>query len=102
MTKKSNFESTELIHKDVLVLALDVSRKTESGIITTTKPSILDDRPTKGKVVKISSKVSNVKIGDVVYFDKTTGIDHFYEDKPGDWFILIDCKKILGKEESSA
>lgn len=92
---------TKLTHTKDLIVKCDISFKTQSGIIATVIPEVLNDRPTSGEVVLIGDKVKNIEIGDTVYFSKVTGMDiHTNEFKNGILYILMRNKSILGKLEN--
>lgn len=98
------WKSFTLIHpKDVLVkVKIHISEiKSDSGIILTTKPSVLTDREQFGEVVAIGKEVSQVNISNIVYFDLTSGVDLFIwpkeDDSKEDYkAMLISEDKLLG------
>lgn len=80
---------------DVLVRATYPTEiKSESGIIISLTPEVVNDRPTKGEVIRVGSKVEEVKVGDIVAWDKTSGINLYKEDDVA--YIILAEEKILG------
>lgn len=68
--------------------------RSKSGIVVDMKPSMVEDRPTQGIVIQTGFKVSNVKVGDTVFWGKTSGIDLYREDETA--YILLNEEKVLG------
>lgn len=95
---KGNVENFEVTHKkDVLVRANYKQKlETNSGIIITAAPSVVDDRPTSGVVVKKGEKVTDFDIGSTVYFSYEFGHDIYFDDNKEEWYILLNKKNILG------
>lgn len=71
-----------------------VEHITESGIITQVSKRVIDDRPTKGVVIKEGPESKYKLLGKTVYFDKTIGQDINYENG----YLLLKEDSILGYE----
>ncbi|ANH51228.1 putative co-chaperonin GroES [Campylobacter phage PC5] len=93
-----NFDvnSFKIVHPhDVLLeVAYPSEIKSESGIIVTVHPSLIDDRQTQGKVLQIGSEVKDIEIGDTVVFGKQHGIDLHKNDKVK--YMLIRDESLMG------
>lgn len=62
----------------ILIDPTPVETVTKSGIILTPKP---DEKSTYGTVVSIGKEVKEVKIGDVVHFNKYVGVELTLNEK---------------------
>lgn len=98
---KGSIQDFKIVHeKDILVRAdYKKALETSSGILITVNPSVTGDRPTNGEVLQIGSEVTEIKVGDNVFFDKVNGHDIYLDDNPDEWFVLLDSEVILGKLE---
>lgn len=97
---KGSVEQFELMHKkDILVKAKHKEKlETNSGILITVTPSIIDERPLKGDVVMVGEKVTDIEVGDVAHFEKQTGMDIYFDDNKEEWYILMSSKSVIGIE----
>lgn len=95
---KGNVNNFQVQHKkDILVKAnYKKQLQSDSGILLTVNPSIVDDRPTSGIVISKGSKVLDFNINDEVYFDYSNGHDIYFDDNKEEWYILLRKKSILG------
>ena len=67
------------IGKRILIDPTSIETTTKSGIILQTK---VEDKPSKGKVVSIGEEVKEIKVKDIVHFNKYVGIEiELNEDK---------------------
>lgn len=91
-------ENFVLTHKNDVLIKANYKQKTttDTGIIITVNPSVVDDRPTSGIVISKGRKVLDFDIGCTVFFDKEHGHDIYFDDNKDEWFILIHKKNILG------
>ena len=62
------------IGKRILIDPKPMENKTKSGIIIPDSP-IKGDKPSKGKVISIGKEVKEIKIEDIVHFNKYVGIE---------------------------
>lgn len=76
----------------IVSVNIEPELKSDSGIILKVKKEVVHDRPTNG-IVKAVHKDSKLKVGDIVYFDKTSGID--FEDE-GEPVLFLKEQSILG------
>ena len=95
--KLNKVDNFEIIHPNDVIVELKTSTEVthSSGIILTATASSVEDRPTKGIIIKIGSAVTTVKIGDVVEIEVTAGID-LSSSKDGTHYTLLDVSKIVG------
>ena len=87
--------------KDTFIVSTvpDQTKKTsQTGIVTSTETSVVQDRPFRGVVVSIGPD-SVFRVGDYVYFQPTSGFDlaMIKPTKPEEKFILLHTDAILGK-----
>jgi len=75
------------IGKRILIDPTPIETTTKSGIIIPDS-SIKGDKPSKGKVVSIGNEVKEIKIKDIVHFNKHVGIE-----------IVLDEVKYLSVRE---
>lgn len=76
--------------------ALDTGEKTlESGLIIKIERSSME-RPTLGEVIEIGEKVEDIKVGTLVMWPQTDGLDIQFED--GD-FVLLRYESIIGMKK---
>lgn len=101
-TQRIYMESTEFKPKDEYVLVnpieLDKGEQvTESGIIMAFKQndSALD-RPASGEVIEIGDAVDNTKVGEIIIWPDTDGIDLEFNDGV---FLLLRMKSIIGSKK---
>ena len=81
------------LHKDIIVkVEIPLEPKTESGIFLVEQKSVLK-RPTEGIVVAKSDKVTEIEIGDKVFWNITSGIDL---DFNGEKHVLLQKKAVMG------
>ena len=73
------------IGKRILIDPTPIETTTKSGIILQPK---VEDKPSKGKVVSIGKEVKEIKIEDIVHFNKHVGIE-----------IVLDEVKYLSVRE---
>ena len=71
------------VGKKILLDPTPIELKTKSGIILQPK---IEEKPNKGTVVSVGSEVSEVKDGDVVFFNKYTPAE--IEEDGKKYFIL--------------
>jgi len=84
------------LHKDVLVKVTDLTeKKTDSGIFMVETKSVLS-RPTSGVVDSLSDKITAIKVGDTVHWDKSSGIDLEFDDGK---YCLLRYSAIIGVSE---
>ena len=88
--------------KDTFIVSTipDQTKKTsQTGIVTSTETSVVQDRPFRGIVVSIGPD-SVFRVGDYVYFQPTSGFDlaMIKPTKDGEKFILLHTDAILGKK----
>lgn len=69
------------IGKRILIDPTPIEKTTKSGIILVPKT---EDKPSVGKVLSIGDEVKEIKIGDIVHFNKNVGIE-----------LLVDETKYL-------
>lgn len=89
----------KIIHEnDVIIKVQTIVKEVthNSGIILTTTASKVTDRPTKGTVEMVGANVSKVKLGDLVEFDLTAGIDLALGQEEGTHYILMELDRIIG------
>lgn len=96
MNDNLDINSFKVVHPhDVLLeVACTSEIKSESGIVLTLQPSVIDDRETKGKVIQMGSEVKDIKIGDIVVFGKQHGIDLLKKEEVK--YMLIRDESLLG------
>lgn len=94
--KEESYKNFKLPHPEEVLIQLDEDDKrfSSTGIQLHIIQNIVSDRKTKGTVQNISKGVSQVQVGDYVYFAETDGIDIKFKEGT---FCLIQEKKILGK-----
>jgi co-chaperonin GroES (HSP10) len=97
---KGSVQDFKILHpKDVLVKAIHKEKfQSDSGIIFSINPSVVDDRPTRGEVLKIGKDMTDFGIGTIVHFEKFAGQDLYFDDEKNDWFVLLDYRNIIGFE----
>ena len=76
--------------KRVLVQRVEEANTTSSGIII---PDNAKEKPSRGKVVAVSSEVNELKKGDEVIFGKYSGNEVTLD---GNLYIVIDVDDVLG------
>jgi chaperonin GroES len=76
--------------KRVLVQREDEANTTSSGIII---PDNAQEKPSKGKVVAVSTEVSELACGEVVVFGKFSGNEISLE---GEKFLVLETDDIFG------
>lgn len=78
----------------IIVLTLEMEKKTRSGIIlsdTTTNQDVA-----KARVITVSDNITEkISIGDIVYFSKFKGESIKYDEVE---YIVLETKDILAKE----
>jgi chaperonin GroES len=74
----------------VLVQRVEEEKKTASGIII---PDNAKEKPQRGEVKAVSSKVENISVGDTVVFGKYGGTEISID---GIDYLVLDQKDILG------
>lgn len=96
---KGLVEQFEVVHsEDILVKAFYREKLyTDSGLVITAMPSVVNDRPTSGVIVKKGADVTELDIGDSIFFRKENGHDIFFDEEKNEWYILLDSSIVLGK-----
>jgi len=74
----------------VLVERVEETNTTASGIII---PDNAKEKPSRAKVIAVSSEVEDVKEGDVVVFGKYSGTELVLEGKE---YLVLETSDILG------
>ena len=98
---KGSVDSFRVVNSNDVLVKADYKQKfqTESGIIFSIAPSVVEDRPTCGVIIGIGPEVEEpLKKGLKVHFPKTSGYDLFFDDNPDEWFILLKDESLLGYE----
>ena len=100
MTQRLYINSNEFQPTDGLVLIKAIQLKKEetssSGIILSIRKESVVERPTAGEVIAIGTECTNAKIGTVVFWDMSSGLDIEFNDGE---FILIRDKTIVGTKK---
>ena len=100
MTQRLYINSNEFQPTEGLVLIKAIQLKKEetssSGIILSIRKESVVERPTAGEVITIGTECTNAKIGTVVFWDMSSGLDIEFNDGE---FILIRDKTIVGTKE---
>ena len=76
--------------KRVLVKRVEEANTTSTGIII---PDNAQEKPSRGKVVAISSEVEELKVEDEVLFGKYSGNE---VNLDGDKYLVLDVENIFG------
>jgi len=76
--------------KRVLVKRVEETNTTSTGIII---PDNAQEKPSRGKVVAISSEVEELKVEDEVLFGKYSGNE---VNLDGDKYLVLDVENIFG------
>ena len=76
--------------KRVLVKRVEEETKTAGGIIL---PDNAKEKPLSGKVVAVSSEISDINTNDEVVFGKYTGTEI---ELDGQEYLVLEVKDILG------
>jgi chaperonin GroES len=76
--------------KRVLVKRVEEANTTSTGIII---PDNAQEKPSRGKVVAISSEVEELKIEDEVIFGKYSGNEVTIDDEK---YLILDVENIFG------
>jgi len=82
----------------VKALPAETDKETESGLILSTQDSVVHDRPNAGVIVSVGPDTER-KVGEFVFFQKTSGYDLSMIRKPSDAeysYILLYEDAILG------
>lgn len=78
------------LSKRVLVKRVEEETKTAGGIIL---PDNAKEKPLSGKVVAVSSEISDINTNDEVVFGKYTGTEI---ELDGQEYLVLEVKDILG------
>jgi chaperonin GroES len=76
--------------KRVLVKRVEEANTTSTGIII---PDNAQEKPSRGKVVAISSEVEELKVEDEVIFGKYSGNEVTIDDEK---YLILDVENIFG------
>jgi chaperonin GroES len=76
--------------KRVLVQRVEEANTTSSGIII---PDNAQEKPSKGKVVAVSSEVSSLSCGEIVVFGKFSGNEITLD---GEKFLVLETDDVFG------
>ena len=96
----SNVDAFKILHNNDVIVEVNTVKKEvvhTSGIILTTQASVVEDRPTKGKIVSKSNTVNSVDINDIVEFELTAGIDLEVNLSPDTHYVLMSIDRVIGK-----
>ena len=100
MTQRLYINSTDFKPTEGLVLIKAIQLKKEetssSGIILSIRKESVVERPTAGEVITVGTECTNAKIGTIVFWDMTSGLDIEFDDGE---FILIRDKTIVGTKK---
>lgn len=76
----------------------NTKKETETGIIFSTEDSIVQDRPSKGKIINCG-KDSKFSKGDFVYFEPNKGMDlKMIRTSDDETYLLLYDDAIIGKK----
>lgn len=101
---KGSYESFNVVHGTDILVRASYKEKFQgetSGIIITIAPSVVEDRPTSGVVVKKGNDTDEIPMGVKAHFGKTAGYDLYFNDNKEEWYILLDKESIIGYETIS-
>lgn len=86
----------KIIHpKDILVKVFAPNEVTSgTGIVLDLKPSMIQDRDIKGEVLQVGTQITDIKIGDIIYFEKTAGVDLLPDN--GYKYMLLHYDRVIG------
>jgi len=95
---KGTWEKFTIAHEDDILVKASYKEKfeTNSGILINMNPSVVEDRPTSGVILKKGSLVDEIPLESTVYFEKTTGYDLYFEGNKDEWYILMHKDSVLG------
>lgn len=100
MTQRLYINSEDFQPTEGLVLIKAIQLKKEetssSGIVLSIRKESVVERPTAGEVITIGADCVNAKIGSIVFWDMTSGLDIEFDDGE---FILIRDKTIVGTKK---
>ena len=74
----------------VLIKRIEEAKTTASGIII---PDNAKEKPSRGKVVKVSSEVENIAVENIVLFGKYAGTEISLDSEE---FLVVEASDIIG------